>query len=180
MGLATELKVVAVLAANPALSSILAAVLAGSNDLRVRQFSTLESLTTYMRLTAVDLVVADFDCDDAPADKVSLTLRGDAHVVSPGFQLLALARTITPETRDAAIGAGIDEVIVKPMSPRYLLQRVLSRLKLPRQPMVNNSGYRGPDRRNRLLPSAKSTVVNFVQRRDNVVSLFGDRPTPQV
>ncbi|MDB5561503.1 MAG: hypothetical protein JWN11_921 [Hyphomicrobiales bacterium] len=177
MGLGAVLKVVAVLAANPALSSILTAVLAGSPDLRVREFSTLTALNTYMRLTAVDLVVADFDCQDAPADKVSSTLRADAQVVSPAFQLLALARTVTPGTRDAAIGAGIDEVIVKPMSPRYLLERVVSRLKLPRQPVVSNSGYRGPERRNRLLPSAKSNVVTFIQRRDNVVPLFGDRPT---
>jgi DNA-binding response OmpR family regulator len=175
IGLGEALKVVAVLAANTALSSILTAVLASSPELRVRQFESLAALRTYMRLAAVDLVVADFDCEEAPAEKLAAALRLDLGIVSRDFQLLALARTINADTRAAAIAAGIDEVIVKPMSPRYLLERVKSRLKLNRPTVVANTGYHGPERRNRLLPVARATVIDFAQRRDNVVPLFGDR-----
>jgi DNA-binding response OmpR family regulator len=175
MGLGEALKVVAVLAANTALSSILSAVLASSPGLRVRQFESLGSLSTYMHLVAVDMVVADFDCEEAPAEKLAAALRFDPGIASREFQLLALARTINAETRAAAITAGIDEVIVKPMSPRYLLERVKCRLKLNRPTVVAASGYKDPERRDRLLPGARAGTIDFAQRRDNVVPLFGDR-----
>jgi two-component system phosphate regulon response regulator PhoB len=120
-------KVVAILVSNPALSSILSAVLASAPSLRVRPFESQLALTTYMRLAPVDLIVADFD-GEAPADQLARDLRGDTRLERRDFQFLALASKVTGEVRRASLGAGIDEIILKPMSPRYLLERVLSRI----------------------------------------------------
>ena len=149
-------KVVAVLVTNPALSSILSMVLASSPRLRVRPFESLVALETYMRLAPVDLIVADFDSDTAPADRVARALDDAAR---RWIQFIALAGTVTPEIKRTSIGAGIDEIIVKPMSPKYLLERVLSRL----------------DRR-AARPSAPRPA--FVPRGDNVIPLFAHRPQP--
>jgi two-component system, OmpR family, phosphate regulon response regulator PhoB len=118
-------KVVAVLAANPALSSILTMVLAATPRLRVREFASAEALDTYMQIATIDLVVADFDSEEAPADQLAQRLRGRYE----DFQIIALGREVTLPTRARAAAAGIDEVIAKPMSPRYLLERVLARLE---------------------------------------------------
>lgn len=159
------------MAANPALSSILAAVLASDRDLRVRAFSAPEDLRTYMRVVPVDLVVADFDCEPAPADALALILRSDGELAERKFRLIALTRAINLSTRHAAVSAGIDEVIVKPMSPRYLLERVRVRLRAPEGYLTVTGGYHGPDRRGRIampLPTERAAS----RYSDNVVQLF--------
>lgn len=133
--MAEPMKTVAVLVANPALSSILSMTLAGVPSLRVRPFDTQLALTTYLRLAPADLVVADFDSMPARADRLAADLRADGVLASPQVQIIALASAITPEIKMASIHAGIDEIIVKPMSPRYLVERVLARLARPSAPV---------------------------------------------
>jgi two-component system phosphate regulon response regulator PhoB len=79
--------------------------------------------------------------------------------------------------RHQAISAGIDEVIIKPMSPRHLLQRIQARLRT-RSVVGVLGGYRGPERRNRIaVPTPKPPPTRRVT--DNVVPLFPDRRKPQ-
>lgn len=163
-------KVIAVIAANPALSSVLTMVLGSDRRLRVRPFESEFALATYMRIAPVDVLVIDLDREDVPAVELVAALRASPGVVRADFQAIALTRTVTSTLREASIAAGIDEVIVKPMSPRYLLERVVARLDLQR-PFVVTPGYRGPDRRDRLPASSRPT--NHGRRRsDNVVELF--------
>jgi two-component system phosphate regulon response regulator PhoB len=122
-------RTIAVLVANPALSSILSMVLASVPSYRVRPFESELALVTYMHLAPVDVVVTDFDSANARADRVTRDLRADASIPYRDYQVIALASEVSPETKDLCIASGIDEVIVKPMSPKYLLERVLSRLQ---------------------------------------------------
>ena len=126
--MAEPIKTVAVLVANPALSSILSMTLAGVSALRVRPFETQLALITYLRLASADLVVADFDSVASRADKLADDLRHDRVIGARDLQVIALASQLTPEIKMASIHAGIDEIIMKPMSPKYLVERVLARL----------------------------------------------------
>lgn len=126
--MAEPIRTVAVLVANQALSSILSMTLAGVGSLRVRPFDTRLALTTYLHLAPADLVVTDFDSTAARADLLAADLRNDEAIHSPGLQIIALASTLTPDAKAASIQAGIDEIIMKPMSPKYLTERVLARL----------------------------------------------------
>jgi two-component system phosphate regulon response regulator PhoB len=132
----TPLKTVAVLVANPALSSILSMTLAGAPALRVRAFETEAALRAYLRVAPADLVVADFDSLPARADRLAERLRGDEQV-SAQLQIIALAseRSITSSRK------GIDEIIMKPMSPRYLVERVLARLARTRVPELRKRDW---------------------------------------
>lgn len=121
-------RTIAVLVANPALSSILSMVLASVPNYRVRPFESELALVTYMRLAPVDVVVTDFDSANARADRVTRDLRADDAIPYREYQVIALASEVSPETKDLCIASGIDEVIVKPMSPKYLVERVQSRL----------------------------------------------------
>ena len=56
--MAAPLKTVAVLVANPALSSILSTTLAGTPSLRVRPFETEQALRAYLQVAPADLVAA--------------------------------------------------------------------------------------------------------------------------
>jgi DNA-binding response OmpR family regulator len=156
-----QAKVVAVLVSNPALSSILSMVLASVPSLRVRPFDSQVALATYMRLAPVDLIVSDFDSERAPADRVARELHADGSLERRDFQVIALASEVTAATKQASISSGIDEIIVKPMSPKYLLERVMSRLQ--RRPALRNATPRPPHQ-----PETRPAG-------DNVIPLFGRR-----
>lgn len=166
-------KTIAVLVANPALSSILTMVLASVPHFRVRPFESELALTVYMRLAPVDLVVTDFDAENARADLVTRDLRDDSGIENPAFQVIALASSVTPETKTLCIKAGIDEVIVKPMSPKYLLERVQSRLRQRApQPQSIQQTLR------RFAP--RPTPPREFNAGGNVIPLWTqDRPLPQ-
>ena len=131
--MAEPLKTVAVLVANPALSSILSMTLAAAPSLRVRPFDTETALRSYLRVADADLVVADFDSLLARADCLAERLRSDPSI-STRLQIVALASSVSADVKAASVHAGIDEIIMKPMSPRYLVERVLARLAKARAP----------------------------------------------
>jgi len=165
--MAEPIKTVAVLVANPALSSILSMTLAGASSLRVRPFDTQLALMTYLRLAPADLVVADFDSIPSRADKLAEDLRHDRIIGARELQVIALASALTPETKMASIHAGIDEIIMKPMSPKYLVERVLARLAKRRADVPSSQRT---DRRSTLRKRDWSSFG------DNVVPLMRRQP----
>ncbi len=167
-------KTIAILAANPALNAVLTTVLAGDSRLRVRPFESEAELFAYMRIAPLDLLVVDFDREGRPAYEMVEAIRLDPSFVSRDLPVIALTRAITPPMRQQTISAGIDEVVVKPMSPRHLLQRVQARLLKRSIVGALGGGYRGPDRRNRL-PMRTSQPHPARRSTDNVVQLFPDR-----
>lgn len=170
-------KVVAILAANPALTSLLAMVVAGDSRLKVRQFDDEVELMAYMRIAPLDMLVCDFDREGRPAYEMVEFIRLNGELVSQDVPVIALTRSITPPMRHQAISAGIDEVILKPMSPRHLLQRIQARLR-SRSVVGILGGYRGPERRNRSpMPVPHPQPVR--RSTDNVVQLFPDRRKPR-
>lgn len=170
-------KVVAIIAANTALSSLLAMVVAGDSRLKVRQFDSELDLIAYMRIAPIDMLVCDFDREGRPAYEMVEGIRLNYDLMSQDVPVIALTRSITPPMRHQAISAGIDEVIIKPMSPRHLLQRIQARLRT-RSVVGVLGGYRGPDRRNRT-PMPSPQPVPTRRATDNVIQLFGDRRKPR-
>jgi DNA-binding response OmpR family regulator len=160
--MADPIKTVAVLVATPALSSILSMTLAGASSLRVRPFDTQLALVTYLRLAPADLVVADFDSVPSRADRLAEDLRRDRAISSRNLQIIALASALTVDIKAASIHAGIDEIIMKPMSPKYLVERVLARLakKEASRPERRQAHRRG----------------DWSSFGDNVIPLFGRQP----
>ncbi len=154
-------RTVAVCTASPALTAILSAVLAGKAGLRVRQFESKSGLTTYLRLAPVALLVCDLD----DADMVA-ALRRDDRLVNRDLEVIALTRTLTRHERQLAMTSGIDEVILKPMSPAYLLERVVSRLA--RLAEKTEAGFAGVERR----VEQRTPIAAYRRVTDNVVQLF--------
>lgn len=152
-------------------------VVAGDSRLRVRQFDSDIDLMAYMRIAPIDMLVCDFDREGRPAYEMVEAIRLNNALLSQEVPVIALTRTITPPMRHQAISAGIDEVIIKPMSPRHLLQRIQTRLRT-RSVVGVLGGYRGPERRNRM-PLPTPHPVPTRRSSDNVVPLFPDRRKPR-
>ena len=152
-------------------------VVAGDSRLKVRQFESELDLIAYMRLAPIDMLVCDFDREGRPAYEMVEGIRLNSALLSQDVPVIALTRAITPPMRHQAISAGIDEVIIKPMSPRHLLQRIQARLR-SRSVVGVLGGYRGPERRNRIAIPVPQPVPAR-RATDNVIPLFPDRRKPR-
>lgn len=169
-------KIVAIIAANHALSSLLAMVIAGDRRLKVRVFESELELVAYMRLAPVHMLVCDFDREGHPAYEMVEGIRLNNDLISRDVPVIALTRSITPPMRHQAISAGIDEVVIKPMSPRHLLQRIQVRLRT-RSVVGAMAGYRGPERRDRTpLPGPEPLPAR--RMTDNIVPFPTRLPPP--
>ena len=167
-----EPKVVAILTENVALSSILHMVLAEQNQLRVREFESEEMLSLYMHIAPVDLLICDYDQPDNDAVPLVRRLRAKPGLVRKEFQVVALSKTVSSSTKAACVSAGIDELIVKPMSPAYLEKRVMARLREGARHFAIDTIYAGPERRNEVpLPTLSQGFPNYDY--SNVIPLFG-------
>ena len=144
--------------ASPSFASILSMTLASARHLRIRSFDSEQALLTYARLAPMAVVVVDFDNGEAPPDGLARALRDDPGI-DPALQIMALAGDVDRRLQSAAFAAGIDEIVLKPMSPRYLLERVLSRLA-----------------RRRLRRDPPPPRPDWSAHGDNIVPLFGRDP----
>lgn len=119
-------KSVGILATSPALASILGMVMDCEEHLVVHNFSHAANLKRHMRIAPIDIIVCDYEIGGASAAQLAIELR----VENPqrNFEIIALIETTSAQIRQACKFAAIDEVIIKPMSPLFVRDRVLSRL----------------------------------------------------
>lgn len=166
---------IAVLSNSPALASVLGATLRREHTWRVREFCDHRALGDYMRIAPLALLVTDYDLDRVTAADVALSIRNSDDIASRHVQIIALSRTVDGEMRRHCVQAGIDEVIVKPMSPVYLEERIAARLAGGTGAYVSAAPYYvGPERRNRIALNDTRTIP--VERRgENIVSFLAHK-----
>lgn len=129
--------------------------------------SSLAGLKELMFQVAPDLLVIG---DDFDADIFELVreIRGQKLSDNPFMLITMLINPARPESLDRAIRAGVDDIIVKPLSP----ERVQERLKLVtfhRQPFIVTDTYMGPQRKNMALTGRvrRIPVLNTVLEKVN-------------
>jgi DNA-binding response OmpR family regulator len=159
---------VAMLAANPALAGILARALESDGGHKVATFEGIEALTTYLRITPVDLVVLDTELPGAPAIDIARGLRANLRLASDDFAIVALTQTPPPFHRPL-LAAGIDDVLQKPVSPARLLAAVDTLCAPQREVAVANGSN---------VPVFAGHHVAPV-RTGNVIPLFGEGRRPR-
>ncbi len=154
---------IAMLAANPALAGILARSLELDGGHKVATFTGIEALTTYLRLTPVDVVLLDTELPGAPAIDIARGLRSQLKLASDDFAIVALTQTPTPFHRPL-LAAGIDRVLSKPVSPGRLLLAVEELCAPEREVAVSNGT---------MVKVFTGSSVSPV-RVGNVIPLFGE------
>lgn len=166
---------IAVLSSSPALASVLGATLRRGHRWRVREFNDSRALNDYMRIAPLALLVADYDLERTDAAEVALAIRSDAALASRHVQIIVMSRTVDPQMRRRCVQAGIDEMIIKPMNPLYLKERITARLTAGTAAYVEASAqYVGPERRDRIL-LADTRPIPVERRGENVVSFLAHK-----
>ncbi len=171
---------VAVLSTNPALSSLLGATLRRTGKWNIREFRDPRDSAAYMRASITSILVCDYDLGTFSAADLAAKIRADASTISRNVQIIALSRSVDADMRAHCVRAGIDEVVVKPMSPLYLEERVAARMAGgARRHISALPGYVGPERRERIALRDQREVP-FERRGDNVISLRAHRLNRQI
>ena len=154
-----SLATIAVVSSSPALASILAAAMRHRNSWHVRSFTSLRELGTYMRIAPVAVIVSDYELADGTISDFASSIRQGDLAAPDGLSIIALARAITADLRRECLASSVDELIVKPMSPAYIEERVEARLRAQGHPRMPESeapeiaGWRG------------SNVISFAAHR---------------
>lgn len=160
---------IALLAANPAFGAIVCGGLQSEARLKVYAFQTIEAVTTFMRISPIDLVI--LDADSLPADVTAsvAALRELPKRAQQDLSIMLLTRA-APAFHAALLEQGIDLIHGKPVSPVRLLDSVKTELRMRAAGPVVDGVYRGPERRRH---TGTVRAAAPAPRQDNVVQLFG-------
>ncbi|WP_341705386.1 response regulator [Ferrovibrio sp.] len=130
---------------------------AGYHDLR--EFDSLKGFADLLAVARPDLVFMDVAMPDGDAVALVETLRHGRLGVSPYMPIILTTWEPEAQLVRRVVDAGADDLLVKPLSIRLILDRIET-VALHRKPFVVTSDYIGPDRR------------KAVQRRDSSVPLI--------
>ncbi len=164
----SQKKSVAVITSSPALSSIISMVLGREEALRTQQFKGIDSLVSHMRILPVDLIVSDYKLENRTAPGLVAMLRKT--LPRRRYQLIVLSDHMDREVKLSCRFAGVDEVIIKPMSPLFLKERVVARLETGES--QTSANWRTPH------ASCSHPSKDTVAYSGNVIPLFGTSNNP--
>lgn len=108
----------------------------------------VSSALSYLRRQNVDIIITDFALPSANGVEFVHHLRWHAQSPAPFVPVLMVTGYSDRIRVEAARDAGINEFLVKPVTPRALFDRLVALIDSPRA-FVRSPTYMGPDRRRR-------------------------------
>lgn len=120
--------------------------------LRARGFSHVDGTGALAELEdllgnhLVDLVIGDAEFDEEGFSKITKTVRQGEHGPNPYLIAMASVGNPTEENFKQVVAAGTDNVLVKPLSVKMLIDRITT-IVHKRKSFVVSTDYIGPDRR---------------------------------
>lgn len=130
----------------------------------LREFSTLEDFTDLVAVAQPDLLLMDIGLPGGDVAQLVSDLRHGRLGINPYLPVILTTWEAERSVVRRLVDSGADDLLVKPMSTKALLDR-LEAVAMNRKPFVVTSDYIGPDRR------------RVEARRESNVPLF-DVPNP--
>lgn len=125
---------------------LLRELLARLNLKNVATFSTVSDAAPLLTSATPDLLLVDVDGEEAEALKFVRTLRNEPGTPNPFSCVILTTWQPTPVLLMRVANTGADDLLVKPVSPKQIQERVAS-LVDSRKKFVVTADYTGPDRR---------------------------------
>jgi two-component system, chemotaxis family, chemotaxis protein CheY len=137
---------------NPHMRAIIVAVLRGLGVRDIREASDGATALEQMRDAYMDVVITDYAME--PLDGLDFTrlIRTAKDSRHPETPVILMTGHADRETVIAARDAGANEILVKPVSAKSVIQRLIAVIDQPRA-FVRAPKYSGPDRRRRADPA---------------------------
>lgn len=135
---------VAVLDDNRNFQNLLRTMLRHLGCRRIETFSDPGEAMTHVCDTPVDLVFVDFVMPRSNGAEWTHTVRRLADVANPEMAIVLVTGHADRATIGAALAAGVDDVLAKPLAPETLMRHIRLVLSRPRR-YVRDAGYYGPE-----------------------------------
>lgn len=148
-----EFKQIVLLDDNRNFSSLMRSVLSEFGYRDIVDFENPKLAMDFMKTTFVDVLFLDLVMPGASGFQIANKLRHDPSIMNRMMPIIMVTGHADLNNIRKAINYGVDEVLVKPISPRALHQRLTGVLENPRTYIKTKSGYYGPDRRRRNDPN---------------------------
>jgi len=123
----------------------LRAMMRGEGLRRTRTFSRIDDMINALKEAPPDLLIVATDIDPTLFDVIR-DIRHFKMGRNPFIMITLMVRAEDDEAVKRAILAGADDVMIKPVSPGKLLERV-AHLTINRLPFIVTTDYVGPERR---------------------------------
>jgi two-component system chemotaxis response regulator CheY len=104
-----------------------------------------------LQQNAYDLILCDFQLGIVNGLMLVRMIRRPEGLGNPNVPIVMVTAHADPDRVAEALGAGIDDFLVKPVQPEVMLRCLATLLERTRN-FVKSKDYAGPDRRRRILP----------------------------
>lgn len=132
-----------------AMRDILRALLYGLGARQVAEATSAKAALEHLMLNPVGLLLADHDLGGTSGVELIRTVRREPSCRNRKVPIVMVSGRAEPAVILAARDAGVDEFLVKPLTPAGLVRKLSLALE-GRRPFVETGGYVGPERRLRL------------------------------
>jgi CheY-like chemotaxis protein len=118
----------------------------GLSRAHVHQAANGKEALEFLEIRSVDFIITGWRM--SPVDGLAMTrkLRDPETTPAPGIPVIFCCSTLNKTVLGQARSAGVNEVILKPISTQAIKSRVTAVLERPR-PIITLTTYIGPDRR---------------------------------
>ncbi|ODN71840.1 response regulator [Methylobrevis pamukkalensis] len=138
---------------NRTFSSLMRSVLWEFGFRDIIDFENPDDAIEMMKTTFVDVCFLDLMMPGTNGFRVADRIRHNSELRNRMLPIIMVTGHADRTNIQRAINHGIDEVLVKPIRPKFVYQRLMGVLEKPRVYIKTRSGYFGPDRRRRKDPN---------------------------
>ena len=93
------------------------------------------------------IAIVDWDLKAIPGLEFTMFLRRAEGSPSPNLPIIMTMASVDRMKITRAMNAGVNEILIKPVTAEGLLRRMVSAIAAQRRPQVASSAYIGPERR---------------------------------
>jgi DNA-binding response OmpR family regulator len=126
---------------------------------RVELFDSVKAAAGLLAAAMPDLVLVDADGEDSEAFRFIRSLRNEPAVPNPFACVIVTTWAPTPALLTRVTNAGGDDLLMKPVSPKQVRERIVSLIEA-RMGFVVTADYTGPDRRKSPREGAQVPVLD--------------------
>jgi CheY-like chemotaxis protein len=133
---------------HPPTAAMLSAMLKALGFARLTVAGNTTAAVEALKAAPVDLLLCDFQLGIVNGLMLVRMIRRPDGIGHPNVPIVMITAHAEPERVAEALGAGVDDFLVKPVQPEKLLRCLTVLLERPRD-FVKSKDYAGPDRRRR-------------------------------
>lgn len=141
----------------------------------LRDYGSLEIVEEEVERTLPDLIVMDAMMDGGEAASLANRIRAGELGINPFIGIIITVWQPSEAVIRRVVNCGTDDIIVKPLSPKQLMERI-DVVAYKRKPFVVTSDYIGPDRRPKTAEEREGQKIPSIDVPNTLAAKARGRP----